>query len=836
MATATAYAPLNMYATTTWQGNATSATYTYIRLESYPHRQDFYGSFTYDQTGLTGGTINTIQSYEYGSMVSAVTGLSLNVLTYNAYIAANDVQGLYGYVLSGADTFTGSSGNDMLETFAGNDVINSGGGNDVLSGGTGSDIMQGGNGSDFYVVESAGDQVVESAGSGTDAVYSSVSFTLPSNVEGLFLAENFGTLSGTGNASDNLIIGNNSGNFIAGNDGMDLLHGRTGNDSINGGNGDDVITGDAGADTLTGGAGADLFIYAQVSDSAVGSGDTITDFNAAQGDRIDISSVDANSNLAGKQSFTWISAGAFSHAAGELRYSSGLLQADTNGDGATDFEITLQGAPSLADALIYGTPGIVVVARQAMDMANPIRFSGMILYETSDCYVVASVDETQDYVQANFGSFAYNASGIPVSGTVSRVEIIKNGSVYYYAESGTGQDQATLQAFASNPDPSASQAWALQGNDSIIGSASGDVLLGYAGNDSLDGGAGTDTAKFSGTRAGYSIVTTANGYTITDTNSGDGNDGADALTNIEYLQFSDRLVYAGANTAPTGSVIVSGTAVQGQVLTASNTLADVDDLGTIGYQWSSGGVAISGATGSTYTVTRNEVGETISVTASYSDGLGKVETITATPTSKITGYQAGSTGNDNLIGTAYADTLNGDAGNDRLDGGAGFDTAQYSGHQADYAVTKSAGYGYTVTDTNLLDGNDGTDTLFAIEHLQFADGAADLPSRILEHVASPAVWVVVDIQHDFNGDAKGDLWWKQANGSAIWVMDGTNPLTPHIIGPTTGWSVVNTNDVNHDGKGDIAWHNTDGSTMLWFNAVDLAAAQGIAPDAGWPLA
>ncbi|MBV7388446.1 VWA domain-containing protein [Pasteurellaceae bacterium TAE3-ERU1] len=56
-----------------------------------------------------------------------------------------------------------------------------------------------------------------------------------------------------------------------------------GNDTINGGNGDDIIIGGAGNDTLTGGAGADQFVY----NLKGGNGDdTITDFNAADGDKL----------------------------------------------------------------------------------------------------------------------------------------------------------------------------------------------------------------------------------------------------------------------------------------------------------------------------------------------------------------------------------------------------------------------------------------------------------------------------------------------------------------------------------------------------------------------
>ena len=76
------------------------------------------------------------------------------------------------------------------------------------------------------------------------------------------------------------------------------------------------------------------------------------------------------------------------------------------------------------------------------------------------------------------------------------------------------------------------------------------------------------------------------------------------------------------NDAPTGTVTISGTAQENQVLTASNTLADADGLGTISYQWQRDGVNVVGATGSTYTLGDADVGHAINVVASYTDGHG----------------------------------------------------------------------------------------------------------------------------------------------------------------------------------------------------------------------
>ena len=90
------------------------------------------------------------------------------------------------------------------------------------------------------------------------------------------------------------------------------------------------------------------------------------------------------------------------------------------------------------------------------------------------------------------------------------------------------------------------------------------------------------------------------------------------------------------NQAPTGTVIVTGTATQGQTLTVTNTLADPDGLGVITYQWKANGTAIGGATSSSYTLTPAEVGKTITVTASYTDGQGVAESVSSAATAVIT--------------------------------------------------------------------------------------------------------------------------------------------------------------------------------------------------------
>ena len=88
-------------------------------------------------------------------------------------------------------------------------------------------------------------------------------------------------------------------------------------------------------------------------------------------------------------------------------------------------------------------------------------------------------------------------------------------------------------------------------------------------------------------------------------------------------------ISAATNSPPTGGVIFNGTPQQNQTLTASNTLTDIDGLSSINYQWLSNGVAIAGKNQTTYTLTQNDVGKNISVSANYTDGLGKLESMTS---------------------------------------------------------------------------------------------------------------------------------------------------------------------------------------------------------------
>src|SRR6185436_10893871 len=215
-------------------------------------------------------------------------------------------------VLTGTAAIRGT-GNDLENMIVGNEARN------VLDGGTGADVLVGGAGNDTYVVDDAGDAVIENADEGTDTVKASVDYALADGVENLVLT-GATAIVGTGNADNNVLTGNAAASVLVGgagndtyvigdaairvveasNEGVDLVKASvsyvlsdnvenltltgtaaidgdgnalanvlTGNGEANalfGGDGDDTLKGGAGADTLVGEGGDDTYVVDDLGD------------------------------------------------------------------------------------------------------------------------------------------------------------------------------------------------------------------------------------------------------------------------------------------------------------------------------------------------------------------------------------------------------------------------------------------------------------------------------------------------------------------------------------------------------------------------------------------
>lgn len=162
------------------------------------------------------------------------------------------------------------------------------------------------------------------------------------------------TITGsTGN--DKLYSWDGNDTINAGN-GQDFVQGGKGNDKLGGGGGNDTLVGGNGKDTLTGGIGTDRFDFNNAVETGLTTTtrDIITDFTRGQ-DKIDLSTIDANTVANGNNAFTMIirPSKAFT-AAGQLKISDGILYGNTDKDAAAEFSIQLTGITqiSLSDFIL----------------------------------------------------------------------------------------------------------------------------------------------------------------------------------------------------------------------------------------------------------------------------------------------------------------------------------------------------------------------------------------------------------------------------------------------------------------------------------------------------
>jgi ELWxxDGT repeat protein len=86
------------------------------------------------------------------------------------------------------------------------------------------------------------------------------------------------------------------------------------------------------------------------------------------------------------------------------------------------------------------------------------------------------------------------------------------------------------------------------GDDEISGGGGGDTLGGGRGDDRLEGGEGSDVALYAGSAAAYAVITSADGRSawVRDRNPLDGDEGVDALRDVEQLRFADGTVEPSA--------------------------------------------------------------------------------------------------------------------------------------------------------------------------------------------------------------------------------------------------------------------------------------------------
>ena len=439
---------------------------------------------------------------------------------------------------TGDDTLDGGLGTDTLNGGADNDTLNSGDDNDTLYGGEGDDTLDGGDGDDILHAEY---DPVTGGGDGVDAI-NTLSGGL--GMDQLFGGAGQDTLNG--NEDDDLLRGGENSDTLNGGDDEDTLEGDGGDDILNGGADDDTLTGGAGVDQLTGGTGADVFRFV-VANSSNAAADTITDFNRANGDRIELlGPVSFGGPFAFRGEFTGtdLPTGDFGSGFAQIWWKAvaggvdlivdidddgeladtdfvvhlpGLAELQASdfaagtfvvltGTGGNDTNATLSGLPTAGDDIIFGLGGDDDL--DGLDGADQI--SGGIGDDTLVGGLGADTlngDDDDDTLSGDDGiDTLYGGSGGDTLNGGNDADVLH---AEYDPVTGGGDavdDENTLNGGAGNDQlfgglgidtlnggtdddllRGGDNADVLNGNDGV------DTLEGDAGDDTLDGGAGIDT-------------------------------------------------------------------------------------------------------------------------------------------------------------------------------------------------------------------------------------------------------------------------------------------------------------------------------------------------------
>ncbi|MDD5008470.1 MAG: calcium-binding protein, partial [Syntrophorhabdaceae bacterium] len=619
------------------------------------------------------------------SSVTYTLGNNVENLTLTGDRAINGYGNSLNNIITGNDAnnvLTGYAGNDALEGGKGNDTLDGGAGNDSLDGGIGADTMYGGTGDDIYVVDNAGDTVIENANEGIDIVRSSVTYTLNDNVESLVLTGDK-AIDGTGNALDNTLYGNDADNVLEGGAGNDRLGGFKGNDTLDGGDGNDTLWGGEGGDTMYGGEGNDSLGGYTGNDSLDGGIGADTMYGG-KGD--DIYMVDNTGDIVIENENEGIDTIISSV---NMHFMEGFYKTNTKIQNVEKLILTgdaIDGWGNHLDNVITGNSNDNCLKGE---YGNDILYGGQgndILYGNGD-YDWLDGNGDCDFLDGGIGADTmYGGKG-------NDTYVVDNAgdTVIEYLNGGIDTVQSsvtyTLSNNVENLTLTGTDAINGYGNDLdniITGNSADNVLTGYAGNDTLDGGEGADTMY--GSLGNDTYVVDNEGNTVTEY----ANEGIDIVRSSITYTLSDNV----EDLALTGDDAIDG---YGNDL--DNVITGNDADNTIG--GSAGNDTLKGGKGDdiymiddlsdTVKENANEGIDTVKSSVTYSlANIDNVENLTLTGTDAINGYGndldnyiigsdadnvlEGGKGNDTLVGGAGNDTLKGGKGDDTLKGGKGDDT------------------------------------------------------------------------------------------------------------------------------------------------------------------
>ncbi|WP_404403447.1 polymorphic toxin-type HINT domain-containing protein [Pelagibacterium halotolerans] len=538
-----------------------------------------------------------------------------------------------------------------------------------------------------------------------------VSFSHGTKATGADAADAF---SGAGASESMYFYGFGGDDVLTGGSANDLLEGGDGNDTISGNAGHDLIVGGAGADTLDGGAGVDTVSY---KDSAAGvSVDLAT--NTVSGGSAEGDQISGFENAVGSEFADTLAGDGGANALQGLDGDDEL-----RGEGGDDILSGGQGNDTLLGGggndtyvIAFGDAGAVIYDYDIETTVTEERYlagydGATAVYGTRTTTTRALVDGGSDDVIR----FAGTVTADEVSARARGDDLIVT---LHDDFDGDGTETANAVAVAQNgllanhrierltfaDGTSIALAAALLGTEAaeaMAGTVGDDTILSGAGDDTITGGDGNDDI-LAGT--GNDII--------------DGGVGNDRI----WAGFGDDTLDGGA-----GDDLLSGGGGNDWFVggAGADTLDGGDGVDTVDYSASAAAITVDLAAG---TGAGGDAG---------GDTLSDVENVIGTAfDDTLTGSDAANTldggaGNDVLNGGAGDDVLIGGSGADTLDGGAGVDMASYetaaSGvrvHTGDMASNTGDAAGDTYTGIEGVRGSAHDDELIMVEDNAILDGGA----------------------------------------------------------------------------------------------------------------
>jgi Ca2+-binding RTX toxin-like protein len=700
-----------------------------------------------------------------------------------------------GDSLSGIENVWGSNHDDILIGDGLPNFLAGFSGNDVLAGGGGDDTLAGGIGDDTYMINDAGDSVVENLNEGTDAVIAPFDYSLLGlpNVENLTLT-GLGNINGIGNDLNNTIIGNSGDNVL------------------NGGNGDDVLTGGAGADALIGGGGFDYADYGSaqggvtadlaISEKNTGdaAGDTFAGFEGLTGSTFDdFLSGDAGNNkifggagddtMEGRAGDDQLTGEAgndqLNGGAGDDQLTGGIGDDSYIVDSLNDvvIENADEGIDTVVASLSYSLATLPNVENLTLTGVSNIDATGNFLKNT----ITGSLGNNKldgggniDTLIGNAGDdtyVIYSKDDVVVENAgegIDTVVIASFGGDFVFSYTlGANLENLTLTSFDRPILIGNSE------NNIIIGNTDFNELIGLAGNDTLDGGVGADRM------------------------TGGIGDDIYIVDNVDDII----LELAGEGTDEVRTSLAS--------YTLDGNVENLRGLGTAGKSLS-GNALFNAITGGSGNDTLNGTGGVDTLAGGGGsdkfvlDSVALSDAKAATPIfDHITDYNRGNTGSFNP------------AEADQIDVSAIVGTA-FSGGQAVAALLRVVDDASNAHALLQVDA-DGTVNGISWTTIAQLDGLHGSDSvNIIVNGSQPggtSVSVLSNNGHfgDLDGDDQADLVWRNDDGSvATWQMNGGTVAAGNFLPTVTNdWHILGTGDFNADGRTDIVWQNDNGTLLDW---------------------